>query len=95
MEKSILAAAIKPRGLSQVSAAQWKLSHPEAAKEDLDKTTDKRAYEVLVMDTCDLDSVRGAVASLEVSSVDGLVWNAGGMLGLDLTADGVTTSLII
>jgi NAD(P)-dependent dehydrogenase (short-subunit alcohol dehydrogenase family) len=62
----------------------------EAAKADLETSTGKQIYEVVIIDITDLASVRKAVASLE--AIDGLVMNAGGGLSLDLTSDGVTQS---
>jgi NAD(P)-dependent dehydrogenase (short-subunit alcohol dehydrogenase family) len=62
----------------------------EAAKADLETSTGKQIFEVVIIDTSDLASVRKAVASLE--AIDGLVMNAGGPLALDLTQDGVTQS---
>jgi NAD(P)-dependent dehydrogenase (short-subunit alcohol dehydrogenase family) len=62
----------------------------EAAKADLETSTGKQIFEVVIIDTSDLASVRKAVASLE--AIDGLVMNAGGALSLDLTSDGVTQS---
>ena len=62
----------------------------EAAMADLEKATGKKIFQVVVVDTSDLASVRKAVAS--VDAIDGLIMNAGGPLGLDLTSDGVTMS---
>jgi hypothetical protein len=62
----------------------------EAAKADLETSTGKQIYEVVIIDTSDLASVRTAVASLE--AIDGLVLNAGGPLALGLPQDGVTQS---
>ena len=77
-------------GVEKVILACRNHSKAVAAKEDLERSTNKEIYEVLIMDTCDLNSVRQAVASIE-SSIDAVVLNAGGMLALDLTEDGVTT----
>jgi NAD(P)-dependent dehydrogenase (short-subunit alcohol dehydrogenase family) len=65
----------------------------EAAKADLETSTGKQIYEVVIIDTSDLPSVRKAVASLE--AIDGLVMNAGGGFPLDLTSDGVTQSFAV
>jgi NAD(P)-dependent dehydrogenase (short-subunit alcohol dehydrogenase family) len=65
----------------------------EAAKADLETSTGKQIYEVVIIDTSDLASVRTAVASLE--AIDGLVLNAGGPLALGLTQDGVTQSFAV
>lgn len=78
-------------GVEKVLLACRNQQKAEAAKEDLEKTTGKKIYEVVVLDTCDLASVRKAVASIE-TTIDGLIMNAGGPLGVELTSDGVTTS---
>jgi NAD(P)-dependent dehydrogenase (short-subunit alcohol dehydrogenase family) len=66
----------------------------EAAKADLETSTGKEIYEVVIIDTSDLPSVRKAVASLE--AIDCLVLNAGGILSVsDLTSDGVTQSFAV
>jgi NAD(P)-dependent dehydrogenase (short-subunit alcohol dehydrogenase family) len=46
----------------------------------LEKITDKRIFEILIMDVSNLDSVRKAVNSLD-EPIDGLVMNAGGTGG--------------
>jgi NAD(P)-dependent dehydrogenase (short-subunit alcohol dehydrogenase family) len=65
----------------------------KAAKADLETSTGKQIYEVVIIDTSDLASVRKAAASME--AIDGLVMNAGGGLSLDLTSDGVTQSFAV
>jgi len=77
-------------GVEKIILACRNKAKADAAKEDLEKSTSKKIFEVVVLDTSDLASVRAAVASTE--AVDGLIMNAGGGLGLDLTSDGVTMS---
>jgi NAD(P)-dependent dehydrogenase (short-subunit alcohol dehydrogenase family) len=63
-----------------------------AAKNDLITRTGKSMFEVLVLDTSDLDSVRSAVRAIE-PPLFAVVMNAGGIGGpqpMALTADGVT-----
>ena len=62
------------------------------AQAELEEVTDRRIFDVVVMDVADLGSVRAGLATI-VGSVDALVMNAGviGPQTLDLTADGVTT----
>ena len=47
------------------------------AKRSLEETTGKKIFEIVIIDTSDLDSVRAAVASLS-EPLDGLIMNAGG-----------------
>ena len=64
----------------------------DLAKKDLEKTTGKPIFEVLVMDVSDPTSVRAALSTLR-EPIDDLVMNAGGSGGktpLALTKDGVT-----
>jgi NAD(P)-dependent dehydrogenase (short-subunit alcohol dehydrogenase family) len=64
----------------------------EAARRELEQVTGKRVFEVVAIDTADLASVRAAVAALS-RPVEGLVMNAGGMIGpsaSDKTSDGAT-----
>ncbi len=64
----------------------------KAAKRDLEELTGKSIFEIVLMDVSNLDSVRAAVASLN-EPLEGLVMNAGGMVGPtagDKTVDGVT-----
>src|SRR5271167_700688 len=63
-----------------------------AAKNDLITRTGKSMFEVVVLDTSDLDSVRSAVPAIE-APLFAVVMNAGGIGGpqpMALTADGVT-----
>jgi NAD(P)-dependent dehydrogenase (short-subunit alcohol dehydrogenase family) len=64
----------------------------EAARAELEGTTGRAIYDVVVLDTTDLASVRAAAASL-AEPVDALVMNAGGVGGqepLRLTFEGST-----
>ncbi|MFT4580143.1 MAG: NAD(P)-dependent dehydrogenase (short-subunit alcohol dehydrogenase family) [Nitrospinales bacterium] len=65
----------------------------KAAKADLEKTTGRSIFEIIIMDVSDPDSVRSAVAELK-EPIDALIMNAGGMGGtspMDVTSDGVTS----
>ena len=64
----------------------------QAAKMELENSTGKSVFEVLKIDVSNLDSVRAAIEVLP-EPVEGLVMNAGGMVGdnfNDITKDGVT-----
>jgi len=52
----------------------------ELAKADLKKSTGKDIFEIVIMDTSDVNSVKNAVASLQ-EPVDAIIMNAGGMGG--------------
>jgi NAD(P)-dependent dehydrogenase (short-subunit alcohol dehydrogenase family) len=63
-----------------------------AAKADLERSTSKSVFSVLILDVMDLDSVRDAVAALP-EPVEAAILNAGGVGGGTpgaLTRDGVT-----
>src|SRR5271156_181246 len=62
------------------------------AKTELEAATDRRIFDVVLMDVADLGSVRAGLAAIN-GSVDALVMNAGviGPQTFGLTADGVTT----
>lgn len=67
----------------------------EKAKQSLETATGRSIFEIVVLDTSDLDSVHSAVKSLD-QPVAGLVMNAGGIVGksfAEKTADGVTQML--
>jgi len=74
-------------------------SHEKSAtaKEKLEKLTNKKKFEILVMDVSSLESVRDGMKELkEEPIIDGVVLNAGGAGGIPpngLTADGVTKSM--
>ncbi len=64
----------------------------EAAKKELEQSTGKSFFEIVIMDVSDKESVRNAVKSLK-EPVDALIMNAGGMGGKTpdkITRDGVT-----
>ncbi|WP_334173415.1 SDR family NAD(P)-dependent oxidoreductase [Sinomonas sp.] len=63
-----------------------------AARAELEATTGRSIFEIIVMDVADLASVRAGGAAIE-GSLDALVMNAGviGPQSMGLTADGVTT----
>jgi NAD(P)-dependent dehydrogenase (short-subunit alcohol dehydrogenase family) len=63
----------------------------EAAKKSLEESTGRSIFEIILLDTSDMDSVRSAVQSLN-HPIEGLVMNAGGMGGNNYnqrTKDGV------
>lgn len=63
----------------------------QAAQQDLEHTTGKSIFEVVLIDVSDLASVRAAIAAVD-RPLDALVMNAGGSGGanpIGLTADGV------
>ena len=73
------------------------LDKAEAAKQSLQKSTGRSIFELLELDTSDMNSVRSAVESLN-RPVEGLVMNAGGIVGKNFaekTADGVTQILAV
>src|SRR5689334_14700085 len=64
----------------------------EATRDELVASTGRAIYDIVVLDTTDLSSVRSAAASL-TDPVDALVMNAGGVGGqepLRLTPQGAT-----
>jgi len=68
------------------------LHKAQLAQQELEVSTGKRIFEIVLMDVSHLDSVRAALASLG-EPIDELVMNAGGSGGktpLALTKDGVT-----
>ncbi len=59
---------------------------------DLEESTGRKIFEIVIMDVADPDSVRAAVAALN-EPIDALIMNAGGMGGKspeEITANGVT-----
>jgi len=52
----------------------------EIAKAELERSTGKSVFEIVILDVSNLDSVRAAVSGLK-SPVDALIMNAGGMGG--------------
>lgn len=64
----------------------------KAAKKDLEESTKKSIFEILVMDVSNVSSVKSAVSSLK-EPIDALIMNAGGMGGqtpANVNSDGVT-----
>src|SRR3954454_2063254 len=61
------------------------------AQAELEAVTDRRIFDIVVMDVADLGSVRAGLAGID-GCVDALVMNAGviGPRSMDLTPDGVT-----
>ena len=79
------------KGIEKIYMGCRNQKKAEAAKKDLEKSTGKKIFEIVIMDTSDQDSVRKAVESLE--AIDGLVMNAGGILSVDVNPEqGTTTS---
>ncbi len=73
------------------------LQKAEAAKRELEEVTGKQIFEIVQIDTSDLDSVRAAVASI-AEPVDGLILNAGGPGGANAgssTSEGVVQSFAV
>jgi len=52
----------------------------EAAKAELEKSTNRKIFEILIMDVSNVESVRAAVSNLK-EPVDALIMNAGGLAG--------------
>ncbi|MDX2360869.1 MAG: SDR family NAD(P)-dependent oxidoreductase [Crocinitomicaceae bacterium] len=52
----------------------------QTAKQELEKSTGKNIFEILIMDVSNADSVKAAVASM-AEPVDAIIMNAGGMGG--------------
>jgi NAD(P)-dependent dehydrogenase (short-subunit alcohol dehydrogenase family) len=80
------------RDVARVYLACRNRDRATAAKAELEAGTDRRIFDIVVMDVADLHSVRAGLSSVD-GSIDALVMNAGviGPTTLDLTADGVTT----
>ena len=69
----------------------------EDAKKSLEEITGRSLFEVVEMDTSDVNSVRSAVDTID-RPIEGLVMNAGGIVGKNFaekTADGVTQMLAV
>ena len=63
-----------------------------SAKAELEAGTDRRIFDIVLMDVADPESVRAGLAGID-GSIDALVMNAGGMGGktpMNLTVDGAT-----
>ena len=82
-------------GVKKVYLACRSEARGEAAKAELEAATGKDVFEVVRLDTSDLDVVAAAVDAID-RPIDGLVLNAGGPLGPsagDKTRDGVVLSM--
>lgn len=69
-------------GTEKIYLSGRNASKLQAAKQDLEQTTGKRIFEIVVADTSNFEQVRAAVAALP-APVEGLVMNAGGVIGSD------------
>jgi len=79
-------------GTEKIYLACRNKDRAKAAKKDLEETTGKSIFEIVIMDVSNPDSVRSAVKALD-GPIDALVMNAGGMGGKEpgkITPDGVT-----
>jgi NAD(P)-dependent dehydrogenase (short-subunit alcohol dehydrogenase family) len=65
---------------TKVILACRNLAKAEAAKKDLELSTGKSIFEILIMDVSKTDSVRNAVSTLD-EAVDAVILNAGGLGG--------------
>lgn len=78
-------------GVSKIILACRNKARAEEALQKLEALTDKKIFEILIVDVGDLDSCRKAAESLN-SNVDGIILNAGGGGGTEptkVTKDGV------
>ena len=83
--------ALKPE-TEKVILACRNLERALEAKEDLERKTGKKIFEVLIMDVSNPKSVKKALSSFE-GEIDALIMNAGGIGGKQpqkITEDGVT-----
>jgi NAD(P)-dependent dehydrogenase (short-subunit alcohol dehydrogenase family) len=79
-------------GIEKIYLACRNNEKAEASKAELEKSTGKAIFEIILMDVSNLESVRRAVQALS-EPVDALVMNAGGLGGTEFlqhTQDGVT-----
>jgi len=84
-------------GVQKILLACRSQEKATAAKERLEQLTNKKIFEVILMDVSSLASVKKAIETLKDEAIiDGVVLNAGGGGGSDpigLTADGVTNNM--
>ena len=80
--------ALKPE-TERIILACRNIIKAEAAKLDLEKSTGKSIFEILIIDVSNVNSVKKAVANLKIP-IDAVVLNAGGMGGK--TPDKITPS---
>jgi NAD(P)-dependent dehydrogenase (short-subunit alcohol dehydrogenase family) len=83
--------ALRPE-FARIYLACRSAGRASTAKAELEATTGRAIFDIVVMDVAKLDSVRAGLAGVE-GSIDALVMNAGviGPQSMALTADGVTT----
>jgi NAD(P)-dependent dehydrogenase (short-subunit alcohol dehydrogenase family) len=84
--------ALKP-GTEKIYLACRNPEKAKTAKAELEASTGKSIFEILIMDVSDPNSVKQAVDSI-AEPIDALIMNAGGMGGKEpekLTKDGVTS----
>ena len=83
--------ALRPE-IARIYLACRNRDRASAAQADLETATERRIFDIVVMDVADLDSVRAGLADIS-ETIDAVVMNAGviGPHSLALTADGVTT----
>ena len=86
-------------GVQKILLACRNQEKATAAKESLEQLTNKKIFEVVLVDVSDLASVKKAIEVLKNEAIiDGVVLNAGGGGGSDpigLTADGVTNNMAV
>lgn len=84
-------------GVQKILLACRSQEKATAAKEKLEKLTNKKIFEVILMDVSSLASVKKAIETLKNETIiDGVVLNAGGGGGsnpIGLTTDGVTNNM--
>ncbi|TQV87778.1 SDR family NAD(P)-dependent oxidoreductase [Aliikangiella coralliicola] len=80
------------KGMEKIYLGCRNLDKAKAAKLELERSTGKSIFEIVLIDVADLNSVRAAVESLK-EPIEGLIMNAGGTGGkrfYEKTKDGVT-----
>ena len=83
--------ALRPE-MARIYLACRNKDRATTAKAELEATTGRHIFDIILMDVADLSSVRAALAAIN-GSLDALVMNAGGVGGktpMHLTADGAT-----
>lgn len=81
-------------GMDKVYLACRNPARAQAAKEELEKITGKKIFDIVIMDTGNQESSKKAAESLQ-GSVDIVILNAGGQFGMELTEDGVTKTFAV
>lgn len=84
-------------GIEKILLGCRNLDKAKAAKLDLEQSTGKSIFEIILIDVSNLNSVRSAVELLN-DPIEALVMNAGGAGGVNfnaLTSDGVTQSFAV